>query len=120
MEIKILYFNRALPGLFPRYIQVPASGPVKKVDWLDGGTKVDCTIFLRRGAIQQMNSTQVEWWEIQQDTPKPIFSNDKNLEIIALNDLVPPLHLTFFASKGYDGIYFMCKNLTLLILLISL
>lgn len=76
------------------------------MDWLDGGTKVDCTIFLRRGAIRQMNRTKVEWWEIQQDTPKPIFSNDKNLEIIALNDLVPPLHLTFFASKGYDGIYF--------------
>lgn len=88
--------------MFPTYIQVPASGAVKPVEWLGRGSYVNATIVLRRGSAPQMNSTQVEWWEIIQDEPQPIFTHagPGYLEIIALNDLVPPLHLSFFASKG--------------------
>lgn len=95
-----------LPNLFPTFIQVPASGQVKPVRWLGHGTMVNCTIVLRRGAFPHMNSTDVEWWEIIQDAPLPLFSSGPGyLEIITLNDLVPPLHLSFFASKGIIGLY---------------
>ena len=82
---------------------MPARGSVKPVDWLGGGSFVNCTIILRHGSIpgSEGNGSQVEWWEIIQDNPKPMFSFDTgNLEIIVLNDFVPPLHLSFFASKG--------------------
>ena len=102
----IICFFRILPALFPQFIQVPATGSISEVEPLTRGIKVNCTIDLKRVVTKIGNETvsQVEWWELKQDSPPPIFSKrdkDKgNLEIISLNDLVPPLHLSFFASKG--------------------
>lgn len=81
-------------------MHVPASGSVVPLQLLNTKEDVNCTIILRRGDIPYTNST-VEWWEIVQDSPKPVFSSGAGyLEMIALSDLVPPLHLSFFASSG--------------------
>jgi len=98
--------NISLSRLFPSFMSVPASGPVNPVRWLDEGTFVNCTIIQRRGSTPFINNSLVEWWEIVQDSPKPIFlSGPGYLEIFALSDLVPPLHLSFFASTGIIGLY---------------
>ncbi|XP_065675959.1 piezo-type mechanosensitive ion channel component 2-like [Hydra vulgaris] len=97
-----------IPRLFATFVQVPARGSVKPVDWLGDGSYVDCTIVLRNGSIPDFEgyAAQVEWWEIIQNKPKPMFSHDAgNLEIIVLNDFVPPLHLSFFANTGIIGLY---------------
>eukprot|EP00794_Sanderia_malayensis_P018687 gene18687-20574_t len=86
-----------IKNLFPTFIQVPASGPAKPVPQLANGHYVTCTLRLRK-----RNGT--EWWEILQETKK-IFPEKDSLEIITFNDLVPPLHLSFFASKGIIGLY---------------
>jgi len=98
--------NISLSRLFPSFMAVPASGPVNPMRWLDDGTFVNCTLIQRRGSSPVLNNSLVEWWEIVQDTPKPVFSSGPGyLEIIALSDLVPPLHLSFFASTGIIGLY---------------
>ena len=68
---------------------------------------VNCTIMLRRGSIPHVaHPTLVEWWEVKQDSPNPLFSSGPGyLEVIALNDVVPPLFLSFFVSKGVIGLY---------------
>lgn len=96
----------SIPDLFPTFMQVPASGPVKPVSWIGRGCYVNSKLILRRGIAPHLNTTQVEWWDIVQEDPKPLFSKKSGyLEIIALNDLVPPLHLSFFANKGIIGLY---------------
>lgn len=79
---------------------MPASGPAKPVDQLGDGHYVKCELKLRKGPLPMLNSSLVEWWEIIQETPS-VFQSKDSLEIITFNDLVPPLHLSFFASKGY-------------------
>jgi len=93
-----------IKNLFPTFIQVPASGPAKPVDQLGGGHYVKCVLKLRKGPLPMVNSSSVEWWEIIQEAPS-VFPSKDSLEIITLNDLVPPLHLSFFASKGIIGLY---------------
>ena len=86
--------------LFPSFIRVPASGAAVAVDALFNGSYVDCGIRLRRGGSAE-GVGAVEWWEVTQREPRPIFdSGDSDLEIIVFNDLVPPLHFSFFATKG--------------------
>ena len=91
---------RTIKNLLPTFIQVPASGPAKPVDQLGGGHYVKCVLKLRKGPLPMVNSSLVEWWEIIQEAPS-VFPSKDSLEIITFNDLVPPLHLSFFASKGY-------------------
>ena len=95
------YFFRRIQELFPTFIQVPANGRATAVKNLGGGCLVRCIIKLRRGSIPQLsNNSLVEWWEVTQENPVPLFAPAGSLEIITLNDLVPPLHLSFFTSKG--------------------
>ena len=96
---------RVIKNLFPTFIQVPASGPAKAVQQLGDGRYVKCILKLRKGQVPQLNTSQVEWWEIIQET-KQVFPMKDSLEIITFNDLVPPLHLSFFASKGYVHLSF--------------
>ena len=43
----------------------------------------------------------VEWWELTLIERQTHFESEENvLEMITFNDLVPPLHFSFFASHG--------------------
>lgn len=96
------YLSRTISDLFPTFMRVPASGQATAITELFNGSYVDCGIKLRVGSVPNVTG-EVEWWELTQKTPQPIFDSPQStsdLEIITFNDYVPPLHLSFFASTG--------------------
>ena len=93
---------RTISNLFPTFIRVPASGQASAISELFNGSYVDCGIKLRVGSVPNVTG-EVEWWELTQKAPRPIFDSSQSisdLEVITFNDYVPPLHFSFFASTG--------------------
>ncbi|XP_046843145.1 piezo-type mechanosensitive ion channel component 1-like [Xenia sp. Carnegie-2017] len=96
-----------IKALFPTFIRVPASGRATALKELFNASYVDCGIKVRFGSVPNVTG-DVEWWELTQKNPKPIFDSRKStsdLEVITFNDFVPPLHFSFFASTGIIGLY---------------
>lgn len=94
--------HRTIKALFPTFIRVPASGRATALKELFNASYVDCGIKVRFGSVPNVTG-DVEWWELTQKNPKPIFDSRKStsdLEVITFNDFVPPLHFSFFASTG--------------------
>ena len=86
---------RVIKDLFPSFVSVPASGSVTPVLTVDKSNYVTCRLRLRSKGV-------FDWWELTQKSPDPLFGAKENvLEMITFNDLVPPLHFSFFTSTGY-------------------
>ena len=95
-------FFRTIKDLFPTFIRVPASGQATALTELYNASYVDCGIKVRVGSVPNVTG-EVEWWELTQKNPRPIFDSKQSmsdLEVITFNDFVPPLHFSFFASTG--------------------
>lgn len=93
---------RTIKNIFPSFIRVPASGQATAVTELFNASYVDCGIKVRVGSVPNVTG-EVEWWELTQQNPEPIFNSGQStsdLEVITFNDFVPPLHFSFFASTG--------------------
>ena len=83
-----------IKDLFPSFVRVPATGSATPVLNQDGSNFVTCGLRMR-------SSNNFDWWELTQLEPKPLFDpEDSVLEMITFNDLVPPLHFSFFTSTG--------------------
>lgn len=88
-----------IKDLFPSFVRVPASGSVTQVLSKDYSNYVTCRLRMRSKA-------SFDWWELTQKEPDPLFGTKDNvLEMITFNDLVPPLHFSFFTSTGIIGLY---------------
>lgn len=86
---------RIIKDLFPSFVRVPASGSVTAVLSTDKSNYVTCRLRMRSKGV-------FDWWELTQKSPDPLFGAKENvLEMITFNDLVPPLHFSFFTSTGY-------------------
>ena len=86
-------------------MRVPASGSVTQVLSKDYSNYVTCRLRMRSKA-------SFDWWELTQKEPDPLFGTKDNvLEMITFNDLVPPLHFSFFTSTGY--VVLVCFNRTM-------
>ncbi|KAL9975258.1 hypothetical protein ACROYT_G012400 [Oculina patagonica] len=88
-----------IKDLFPSFVRVPASGSVTAVLSNDKSNYVTCRLRMR-------SKGDFDWWELTQKSPDPLFgAKDNVLEMITFNDLVPPLHFSFFTSTGIIGLY---------------
>ncbi|XP_031574449.1 piezo-type mechanosensitive ion channel component 2-like [Actinia tenebrosa] len=87
-----------IKDMFPSFVSVPGSGSATPIRALFNASYVTCGIRMRT------IGPHVEWWELTQKSPKPLFE-ESVLEMITFNDLVPPLHFSFFASTGIIGLY---------------
>lgn len=88
-----------IKDLFPSFVRVPASGSVTAVLNNDRANFVTCRLRMRSKGL-------FDWWELTQKSPNPLFgAKDNVLEMITFNDLVPPLHFSFFTSTGIIGLY---------------
>ena len=90
-----LSLYRVIKDLFPSFVHVPASGSVTPFLSIDKSNYVTCRLRMRSKSV-------FDWWELTQKSPDPLFGAKENvLEMITFNDLVPPLHFSFFTSTGY-------------------
>lgn len=88
-----------IKDLFPSFVKVPASGSVTPFLSNNKSNYVTCRLRMRSNGV-------FDWWELTQITPNPLFGAKENaLEMITFNDLVPPLHFSFFTSTGIIGLY---------------
>jgi len=88
-----------IKDLFPSFVRVPASGSVTPVLTENMSNYVTCRLRMR-------SKGSFDWWELTQKEPDPLFGAKENvLEMITFNDLVPPLHFSFFTSTGIIGLY---------------
>lgn len=86
--------------MFPSFVHVPASGSVTSFLSIDKSNFVTCRLRMRSKSV-------FDWWELTQKSPDPLFGAKENvLEMITFNDLVPPLHFSFFTSTGYLKLQF--------------
>ena len=86
--------------MFPTFVRVPASTAATPINVLFNASYVTCGLKLRVGNVPGFTGN-VEWWELTQIKPRPIFDPQESvLEMITFNNLVPPLHFSFFASTG--------------------
>ena len=91
-----LSLYRVIKDLFPSFVRVPASGSVTPFLSIDKSNYVTCRLRMRSKGV-------FDWWELTQKSPDPLFGAKENvLEMITFNDLVPPLHFSFFTSTGYQ------------------